>query len=110
MIFYSLLYFFGHGTGHHRFARWVAFAALVSALGFILRGMRSDVRELGSKVDTILFALVHAGLLSPQQVPSAPLAPPSPAADPSPMFATADDAPPGSADLPPDTGSAGRPA
>lgn len=40
----------------------------MSALGFILRGMRSDIRELGSKVDTILFALVHAGLLSPQQV------------------------------------------
>ena len=44
----------------------VAFAALVSALGFILRGMRSDIRELSSKVDTILFALVHAGLLSPR--------------------------------------------
>jgi len=88
----------------------VAFAALVSALGFILRGMRSDIRELGSKVDTILFALVHAGLLSPQQVPSAPLAPPSPGADPSPRFAAADDVPSGSADLPPDTGSAGQPA
>lgn len=88
----------------------VAFAALVSALGFILRGMRSDIRELGAKVDTILFALVHAGLLSPQQVPNAPLAPPSPAADPSPRFAAADDAPSGSADLPPDAGSAGQPA
>jgi len=85
----------------------VAFAALVSALGVILRGMRSDIRELGSKVDTILFALVHAGLLSPQQVPSAPLAPPSPAADPSPRLGVADDLPSGSGDLPPDTGSAG---
>ena len=88
----------------------VAFAALMSALGFILRGMRSDIRELGSKVDTILFALVHAGLLSPQQVPSASLAPPSPVADPSPRFAVADDALSGSADLPPDTGSASQPA
>ena len=88
----------------------VAFAALVSALGFILRGMRSDIRELSSKVDTILFALVHAGLLNPQQVPSAPLAPPSPVADPSPRSAVADDAPSGSADLPPETGSAGQPA
>ena len=88
----------------------VAFAALVSALGFILRGMRSDIKELGSKVDTILFALVHAGLLSPQHVPGAPLAPPSPAADPSPRFVAADDAPSGSVDVPPDTGSAGQPA
>ena len=88
----------------------VAFAALVSALGFILRGMRSDIREFGSKVDTILFALVHAGLLSPQQVRSAPLTPPSPAADPSPRFGVTDDPPSGSADMPPDTGSAGRPA
>lgn len=88
----------------------VAFAALVNALGFILRGMRSDIRELGSKVDTILSALVHAGLLSPQQVPSAPLAPPPPVADPSPQFAVAGDAPSDSADLPPDTGSAGQPA
>ena len=78
----------------------VAFAALVSALGFILRGMRSDIRELSAKVDAILFALVHAGLLSPQQVPSAPFAPPPPAADPSPRFGVADDAPSGSADLP----------
>ena len=88
----------------------VAFAALVSALGFILRGMRSDIRELGSKVDTILFALVHAGLLSPQQVPGAPLTPPSPVAEPSQRSAAVDDAPSGSADLPTDTGSAGQPA
>ena len=88
----------------------VAFAALVSALGFILRGMRSDIRELGSKVDTILFALVHAGLLSPQQVPSAPLAPPSSPADPNSRAAAADDTSSGSADLPPGTGSAGQPA
>ena len=88
----------------------VAFAALVSALGFILRGMRSDIRELGSKVDTILFALVHAGLLSPQQLPGSPLTPPSPAAGPTPRSVVADDAPPAPAAPPPHTGSAGRPA
>ena len=88
----------------------VAFAALVSALGFILRGMRSDMRELGSKVDTILFALVHAGLLSPQQLPGSPLTPPSPAAGPTPRPAVADDAPPARAASPPHTGSAGQPA
>ena len=71
----------------------VAFAALVSALGFILRGMRSDIRELGSKVDTILFALVHAGLLSPQQVPGAPLSPTSPTVGSASQPAAADDAP-----------------
>ena len=88
----------------------VAFAALVSALGFILRGMRSDIRELGSKVDTILFALVHAGLLSPQQIPGSPLTPPAPAAGPTPRSAVADDAPTAPATSPPHTGSAGQPA
>ncbi len=87
----------------------VAFAALVSALGFILRGMRSDVRELGSKVDTTL-ALVHAGLLSPQQIPGSPLTPPAPAAGPTPRSAVADDAPTAPAASPPHTGSAGQPA
>ena len=71
----------------------VAFAALVSALGLILRGMRSDIRELGAKVDTILFALVHAGLLNPQQAPGSPLAPPSPAAGPTSGPVVADDPP-----------------
>ena len=88
----------------------VAFAALVSALGFILRGMRSDMRELGSKVDTILFALVHAGLLSPQQMPGSPLTPPAPAAGPTPRSAVADDTPTAPAASPPHTGSAGQPA
>ena len=72
----------------------VAFAALVSALGFILRGMRSDIRELGSKVDTILFALVHAGLLSPQQAPGAPLTPRSTTARQASQPKGADDTPP----------------
>ena len=85
----------------------VAFAALVSALGFILRGMRSDIRELGSKVDTILYALVHAGLLSPQQIPGSPL---TPTAGPTPRSAVADDAPSAPAASPPHTGSAGQPA
>ena len=88
----------------------VAFAALVSALGFILRGMRSDIRELGSKVDTILFELVHAGLLSPQQVSGSLVTPPSPTAGPTSPSAVADGAPCAPADLPPHTGSAGRPA
>ena len=71
----------------------VAFAALVGAIGFILQGMRSDIselrsehtalgrelraeireirsenKELGAKVDMILFALVQAGLLTPQHI------------------------------------------
>ena len=87
----------------------VAFAALVSALGFILRGMRSDIRELGSKVDTILFALVHAGLLSPQQVPGSPLTAPSPGGGSTSQSAAADDPPAAPATSPPGTGSASRP-
>ena len=88
----------------------VAFAALVSALGFILRGMRSDIRELGSKVDTILFALVHAGLLSPQQIPGSPVTPRSPDAGAASPSAVADDAPSAPRASPPQTGSASQPA
>ena len=71
----------------------VAFAALVSALGFISRGMSSDIRELGSKVDAILFALVHAGLLNPQQAPGSPLTPPLPTAGSASQPTVADGAP-----------------
>ena len=84
----------------------VAFAALVSALGFILRGMRSDIRELGAKVDTILFALVHAGLLSPQQASDPGLTPTPQTTDSASQPAVADDGP---AAPPSQAGPAGQP-
>ena len=88
----------------------VVVAALVSALGFILRGMRSDIRELGSKVDTILFALVHAGLLSPQQASGASSTPSSDASGPAPQTSEAVGPRSAPEDPPPHTGPASQPA